>query len=273
MSLSEQVIPYLAAAVGVPGTVAWSADADGDAGAAVALGRWLLRECFAQAAEGQPPASVAALADDPDDAGVREELEGQVHSALCHDPRLEAAVAEALVGFLEREVARGKSEAMVSLGDLLRWQGDLVGAQAAYRRAIDSGNSRAMIDMARLLMGDLGDAEGARAWFERAIECGDDELAVEATVDLGQLLMAFQGDAEGARAAFEQVISSGHPDWAAAAMVSLGHLLDRQGDTAGAQAAYQQAIGFGNDDWAARASMSLAAMLRQKDHDARSPRI
>jgi tetratricopeptide (TPR) repeat protein len=265
VSLFEQVTPYMAAAVRVYGPMALSADAGMDSDSAVTLGWRLLREIFGtQAADGQLPAAIEALIIDPEDDGVRDALEREVHKALSRDPRLETVVGQALAGFLDQEIAAGSTDAMVSLGDLLRWQGDSEGAQAAYQRAIDCGDAHAMIDMARLLRGDLGDAEGARAWFQRAIDSGHDEIALEATVDLGQLLMAFQHDAEGARTAFERAISSRHAEWAPAAMVSLARLLQKNGDIAGAQAAYQQAIDSGNDDWAAEASAFLATMLRQK---------
>lgn len=272
MSVSEQVTLYMGAAVKASGAAALSPGADRDTDTAVALGGWLLRVVYAaQTATGELPATVAALVSNPDDSRLLDALDTEVHDALLHDPQLSALVSEALVRYLEQEIAAGNSAAAVEMGDLLRGQGDPAGARAAYQRAIDSGNKHAMIDMADLLRGDLGDADGARAWLQRAIVFGDNELALEATVDLGQLLMAFQRDAEGARAAFEHAISSRHPEWAAAAMVSLAALLDRQGDTDGAQAAYQQAIGFGNDDWATQASLGLDAMLRRKDHDVHCP--
>jgi tetratricopeptide (TPR) repeat protein len=263
VSLSEQAMLYMAAAVRANGDEVL--DADIETGTAAALGQRLLREIFADRAGGQWPGSVQALIADPEDESARAALENQVHDALHYDPRLEAWAGETLTGFLRQEIEAGNTGAMVGLGDLLRSQDDLEGARAAYQRAIDSGDTHAMIDLADLLRGYLGDADGARAWFQRAIDSGDADVALEATVDLGHLLVMFQRDAEGARAAFQRAIDSGHPRWAPAAMVGLAQLLDKLGDTAGARAVCQRAIESGNADAAARASAFLAKLLKKQD--------
>jgi len=258
MSLSEQATPYLVAALRArnPGPGA-------DAG--VVLGRRLWDQIFGIRKTGRPlPRAVEDLITRPGDPGVEAELEDQVQSVLAGDPALEAAVGRTLAAFYRQEIAAGNIQAMVDLGDLLRWQEDYDGARAAYQRAVEAGNAHALIDLARLLRGDLGDTEGAQEAFQQAIDCGDPDLAAEALVDLGYLLMVFSRDYAGAQARFEQAIGSGHADWAPAAMVGLARLLEKQGNTAGAQAAYQRAAEAGNADCAAHALVFLGVMLRKR---------
>jgi tetratricopeptide (TPR) repeat protein len=176
MSLSEQAAPYLVAALKArnPGPGA-------DAG--VVLGRRLWDQIFGIRKTGRPlPRAVEDLITHPVDPKAQAELEDQVQSALAAHPELEAAVGQTMAAFYRQEIAAGNIQAMVDLGDLLRWQQDYDGAQAAYHRAIEAGNAHALIDLAHLLRGDLGDAEGARAAFQQAIDSGDPDLAAEALV-------------------------------------------------------------------------------------------
>jgi tetratricopeptide (TPR) repeat protein len=211
VSLHEQVTPYMLAAVRTYGGAALTADVDTSPNTGAALGQRLLLEIFgAQAARGQLPALVAALIADVDDPALQDALEIEVYDAMYGDNRLEIVARETMIEFLRRQIEAGSAEAMVRLGDLLRWQGDLDGASVACRQAFDSGDAHAMIDLARLLRGDLGDGEGARAALQQAIDSADAEVALEAMVDLGHLLKMFHRDPEGARSAFEQAIGSGH---------------------------------------------------------------
>ena len=265
-------MPFLVAAVRAYGAAVLAGAPDAEADTAAGVGRRLLWEVLGgQAAAARLPEPLAALVASPDDAGVLDALGDVVAAALYDDPDLQASVVETLTGFYRREIEAGSTEAMVQLGDFLRTQDDLDGARAAYQQAIDCGDVHAMLSLARLLRGDVGNAEGARGWFQRAIDGGDAEVAAEAMVDLGHLLVMFQHDADGARAAFQQAIDSGHAEWAPAAMVGLGHLLRRQGDSAGARAAYQQAVDSGHADWAANALVMLGKLLG-KDGDAAGAR-
>ena len=67
-------------------------------------------------------------------------------------------------------------------------RGDVEGATAAYRRAIDSGHADAA-PLAALALGNLlkeqGDVEGAKAAYQRAIDSGHAEAAPRAAVSLG----------------------------------------------------------------------------------------
>jgi tetratricopeptide (TPR) repeat protein len=95
---------------------------------------------------------------------------------------------------LQRVAHSGQPEmapmAAYNLGVLLQEQGDVTGAQVAYRQAIDSGHP---------------------------------DQAPRAAINLGNLL-AEQGDVAGARAAFQQAIDSGHSDQASAALRALQQL-------------------------------------------------
>jgi tetratricopeptide (TPR) repeat protein len=264
VALAEQLTPYVAAAVGAYGETVLAAGPDPGAGPDAALGRLLLLEIYGSPPAGRLPASVVvcakALAAEPGNADARDALEKQVHSALHDDDWLNTVTGDMLASFYRREIKAGNTEAMVGLGDLLRSQGNPEGARAAYQQAIDWGDTHAIIDLARLLRGDLGDTEAAQAALERAAGSGDTEVALEALIDLGNLLVLFQGDADRARSAFEEVIRSGHAQWAPEAMVGLARLLQKQGDATGARASYQQAIDSANTEASARASVFLERM-------------
>ena len=267
MSLSEQVVPYIAAALGTYGKDVLIGNEAPDT--APTLGRRLLQEIIGnQEAAPRLTDAMEALIADPEGTGPRAALEGQVEQSLYDNPQLIAAVSETLTRFLLREIEAGNVASMVELGDLRRWQEEYAGARAAYQRAIDCGRTHALIDLARMLRGDLGDADGARDCLEQAIASEDADVAAEALVSLGHLLARPQGDYEGARAYFEQAISSRHPEWAPAAMVGLALLLERQGDVGAAGHVYQLAIQSGNDNWAARASIFLGKMLQKRGDDA-----
>src|SRR5215203_3235668 len=123
--------------------------------------------------------------------------------------------------------AAAASMAAVGLGILLAEAGDLDGARAAYRQAIDSGPPT-VAPMAAVVLGDLlieaGDHEGAIAAYKRAIDSGHPEQAPKAAVNLG-IQLAKRGDRDGARRAYQKAISSGHPE-AAQAGVKLASLLN-----------------------------------------------
>ena len=270
VALWEQAMPFLVAAARVHGMGVLAGAPDADVNTAAGVGRGLLRDMFgAQAPYSQVPEPLGALVASPDDPGAQDAVAEEVAGALRDDPALAAAVVAALTGFYRREIEGGSTEAMMQLGELLRDQDDLEGARAGYQQAIDRGDVRAMLSLARLLRGDVGDAGGARSWFQRAIDSGDADLAAEAAVDLGHLLMIFKRDVDGAQAAFQRAIDSGHPEWAPAGMNGLASLRLRQRDPAGARTAFQQAADAGNPEQAARALTMLGNLLgREGDTDA-----
>jgi tetratricopeptide (TPR) repeat protein len=261
MSISEDVTHYITAAVRAYGAEVLEVEPGRHGDAPSELGRRLLQEIYAaSSASAQLPRAVEDLIADPADAELQYVLENEVERTFNDDSWTESIATDLLVGFYREEIEAGNTEAMVGLGDLLRWQGDPEAARVAYQQAVDCGSAHAMIDLARLMRGDLGDVDSARVIFERAIESGNAEVSWEASLELGNTLLLFKGDIEDARSAFERVIASGHPEWAPSAMVSLGRLMEKEGDITEARTAYQRAIKSGNSDSAERASAYLSRM-------------
>jgi tetratricopeptide (TPR) repeat protein len=104
---------------------------------------------------------------------------------------------------------------------LLKEQRDISGAQAAIRKAIDSGYADA-VDLAAYLLGLLLEKQGDLAGAQ-AIDLGDSESAGSAPVNLGALLEK-QGDISGAQAAYQQAIASCQPDASSVAARALEDL-------------------------------------------------
>jgi predicted negative regulator of RcsB-dependent stress response len=74
-----------------------------------------------------------------------------------------------------------------------------------------------------VLLQEQGDVTGAQVAYRQAIDSGHPDQAPRAAINLGNLL-AEQGDVAGARAAFQQAIDSGHSDQASAALRALQQL-------------------------------------------------
>ena len=258
MALWEEAMPFLVAAVRADGAAVLAGVPDTEVDTAAGVGRRLLWGILGgQVAGARLPELLAPLAASPDDAGVLDALGGEVAAALHDDAHLQVSAAQTLTGFYRREIEAGSTEAMVQLGDFLRTQDDLDGARAAYQQAIDCGDVRAMLRLARLLRGDVGDAEGARGWFQRVIDGGDAKAAAEASVDLGHLLVMFQHDGDGARAAFQQAIDSGHAECAPD-----GHLAPADSGAAGdglmgLLGDYDGIVASGERSWSARISVQV----------------
>jgi tetratricopeptide (TPR) repeat protein len=93
----------------------------------------------------------------------------------------------------------------------------------AWRKAVDSGHSdaapRAAFNLGILLKGQ-GDMDGARAAFQLAIGSQHADQAPRAAFNLG-ILLEEQGDMDGARAAFQLAIDSQHADMAPIALLKL----------------------------------------------------
>jgi Flp pilus assembly protein TadD len=66
------------------------------------------------------------------------------------------------------------------------------------------------------LLKEEGDVAGARAAYRKAIDSGHPDHGPVAARNLGNLLWE-QGDVAGARAAYQKAIDSGHPDHGPAA--------------------------------------------------------
>lgn len=145
---------------------------------------------------------------------------------------------------------RGDAVGASNLGVLLENRGDLAGAEAAYRRADARGSADGAFNLAGMLL-ERGDADEAIDAYRRADARGD--MRAAATVGL---LLFERGDADAAEAALARAGERGD----AGSMVNLGVLLERRGDAAGAEAAYRKADAQGSADGA----FNLGALLEQR---------
>ncbi|MHA4818234.1 tetratricopeptide repeat protein [Streptomyces aculeolatus] len=196
-----------------------------------------------------------------------------------------------------------KPRAWAELGDLRRAEGDVAGAVAAYREAIDADDpglaaaarfklalgvqdtdpgealthyrhlARAtglpsfVAAQAGLRLGRLlhgrGDSAGAREAFEQVAAGRDSAAAPWAAFELGALF-AESDQLPAAAAALRDAAGSGHADVAPRACGALGHVLMQLSDLDGAVAAYQKAVDSGHREAAPWAAHSLAIVLRQQ---------
>ena len=145
---------------------------------------------------------------------------------------------------------RGDAVGASNLGVLLENRGDLAGAEAAYRRADARGSADGAFNLAGMLL-ERGDVDEGIDAYRRADARGDTRAA--ATVGL---LLFERGDEDAAEAALARAGERGD----AGAMVNLGVLLERRGDAAGAEAAYRKADRQGSADGA----FNLGALLGQR---------
>jgi peptidoglycan hydrolase-like protein with peptidoglycan-binding domain len=132
-------------------------------------------------------------------------------------------------------------------GVLLEGQGDLAGAEAAYREADAGGSAVGAFNLAGLLL-DRGEVEEAMAVYRRADGRGDPMAAAT----LGMLLSK-KGDTAAAEAAYRRADERGSADGA----FNLGELLRERGDLTNAIAAYRRADERGDRMAALKVGMLL----------------
>ena len=114
VSLSEQLVPLMAAAATAYGEDVLVTARGVDTDSPAAVGRRLLREIFGAGDAGaRLPAPLADLIVDPQDVEARAALQEHLHDLLYDDPGLEAATVQALTGFYRQEIEAGNTEAMV----------------------------------------------------------------------------------------------------------------------------------------------------------------
>jgi len=153
--------------------------------------------------------------------------------------------------------------ALNALGEQLREQGDVHGAQAVFRQVIEGGHrdeAPAAAFNLGVLLGDNEDVAGAAAAYRYAISRGDPDTASTAAFNLGALL-ADNGDKAAAAAAYQNAIDTGDFDLAPRAAGKLGLLLAERGDVVGAKQAFQLAIDSGHPYYAAGAASNLGVLL------------
>lgn len=147
---------------------------------------------------------------------------------------------------------------LISEGNRLKDQGDLEGAGAAYREAIELDPKSAAaynnLGLALRAKGDLAEAEAA---YRKAIEL--DPQGATAHNNLGGVLRA-KGDLSGAEAARGKAIELDPKN--AIAHSNLGVVLRNKGDLAGAEAACRKAIEL--DPKNANFHSNLGSVLRDR---------
>ena len=141
----------------------------------------------------------------------------------------------------------GDVAAASNLGVLLEHRGDLAGAEAAYRRADAGGSADGAFNLAALLV-ERGEMEEAIAAYHRADQRGDGAAAA----DLGVLLEQ-GGDMAGAEAAYRRADARQDPGGA----LNLGVLLEGRGELEHAAAAYERAEARGDPTAPASLGMLL----------------
>ncbi|PSK88739.1 serine/threonine protein kinase [Murinocardiopsis flavida] len=145
----------------------------------------------------------------------------------------------------------GNTCAMINLGVLLRDRGEEGEAEALYRRAItEDGNTCAMTNLGLLLAG-RGEEHEAESWFRRAVEGGE----TYAMYCLG-VLLAGRGEEGAAETLYRRAIESGNTR----AVIGLGVLLRDRGEVGAAETLYRRAIEGGNAD----AMVNLGVLLDER---------
>jgi tetratricopeptide (TPR) repeat protein len=175
---------------------------------------------------------------------------------------LPAGQAAALLRQRPKAAALKYATAHYNLGQALYAQGEVMGAIACYKKALDLDPKDAKAHVG------LGNALGAQGDVKRAISCYTKALALDpgyalAHNNLGVVLQA-QGDVKGAIACYTQALDL-DPKFALA-HCNLGHALHAQGDVAGAIACYTQALKL--DPRYAQAHYALGLALYAKKDQA-----
>ncbi|MFI0249665.1 tetratricopeptide repeat protein [Streptomyces californicus] len=156
-----------------------------------------------------------------------------------------------------RAVEAGDSYAMVNLGILLSGTGREEEAESFYRQAVDAaGHSIAMFNLGNLLS-EAGRVEEAESFYRQAVDAGDSH----AMANLGNLLFE-AGREEEAESFYRQAVdAAGH----SIAMVNLGRLLLKAGREEEAESFYRQAVDAGDSDAMARLGILLSETGRGEE--------
>jgi peptidoglycan hydrolase-like protein with peptidoglycan-binding domain len=142
------------------------------------------------------------------------------------------------------------AEEAFKAGVLCEEQNDMIGAEAAYRRADAEGHAAAASNLG-VLLERRRDLAGAEAAYGRADERGEPNGSFNLA-----MLLEERSDLTGAEAAYRRADAEGH----AAAASNLGVLLERRRDLAGAEAAYRRADERGDPN----GSFNLAVLLEER---------
>jgi tetratricopeptide (TPR) repeat protein len=137
--------------------------------------------------------------------------------------------------FYRRAIDAGETDALLNLGNLLREQGDQEEAEVFYRRAIDAGDTKALLNLA-ILLHERSDEE-AEVFYRRAIDAGDTNAVYNFAIFCEE-----RGDHRQAEVFYRRAIDAGDID----ALVNLGNLFRERGDHEQAEVFYQRAIDAGD---------------------------
>ncbi|MER5689339.1 tetratricopeptide repeat protein [Streptomyces sp. NPDC002205] len=159
-----------------------------------------------------------------------------------------------------------KPRALVWLGDLKHEDGDVAGAMAAYRGAIDAEDS-ALAAAARFKLAmqiQDTDPEEALTHYRHVAGTAGVPGVVTAGAGLraGRMLLS-RGDAAGAREAYQRAAAGGESEYAVWATLELGALLAESGELAAAAAALRDAVDSGHPEAASLAAQGLAYTLQE----------
>jgi len=260
--VTDMAMRYVRAAARADGPALLETAGDDGDDSARAAARQLLQTVFGASATGSTaPTELVELVAQPEDNEAENALYTRIDDMLSADPVTERAVTAVLTDLYRRAFAAGDTQALVTMGDLLRNCGDNDAALAAYQQAATAGSAEAVFAWARLLDRGFGDPDAAAAVYQEAIDAGDPETSPQALVQLGYLLARGGRDEAAAQAAFRHAIESDHPRWALAGMKGMGFVAEQQGDHDAAATIYRQIIDSGDPEWGANAAYSLGRLL------------
>ena len=134
---------------------------------------------------GKASGALAAAIDRPGSREAEQALETCIEDRLGADPGLAAAAAGVLGRYYRQQLDCGDGQALAELGDLLWWDEPQL-ARAAFARAVEAGNSSALIRLAQHRWVVLQDYDGALPHYRQAIASPDPGVAAEALTGLGE---------------------------------------------------------------------------------------
>jgi transcriptional regulator with GAF, ATPase, and Fis domain/serine/threonine protein kinase/tetratricopeptide (TPR) repeat protein len=174
----------------------------------------------------------------------------------------------------------GEIDALRSLGNFAYYSGDVAGAEARYRRALELCEAQADLTLAAglwnnlgLVLRDSGELRGAEAALERALglaeRIGQGAVACRALTNVGRVRRAL-GDLRGAERSYHQAaelaLRVGEPVIASAAFSELGHARLEGGRYRAALSSYKRSrrlrLKLGDPGRVAESELELAELWR-----------
>src|SRR6185369_4986655 len=167
---------------------------------------------------------LVSATDDPSTAVAigRRVLELRLSSLLAYEAFRKAA-------------ARNYPRGLFAMGVVLRERWDHEEAEVFYRRAIDAGETKALLNLA-IVLHERSDEE-AEVFYRRAIDAGDTHAVYNFAIFCEE-----RGDHRQAEVFYRRAIDAGDID----ALVNLGNLFRERGDHEQAEVFYQRAIDAGD---------------------------